>query len=50
MKIIILNKKEKEILINLLKKVISEPNCPYELTSILEKIDINTYEYIFNKL
>ena len=47
MKIVILNKKEKEVLTSLLIHCIKESNCSYELTTILEKIDPNAYEYAF---
>ena len=47
MKIIFLNKKEKEVLLKLLAQLVIKPKCPYELTTILEKLDWRMYEYAF---
>ena len=47
MKIICLNKKEKEVLLKLLAQLVIKPKCPYELTTILEKLDWRMYEYAF---
>jgi flagellar assembly factor FliW len=47
MKVIFLNKKEKETLIKLLAPLIITPGCSYELTTILEKLDWKTYELVF---
>lgn len=49
MKILILNKEEKEILTSLLIKKIKTPGCPYELMSILEKLNPGAYDYVFQK-
>lgn len=50
MKIVVLNKKEQEVLTSLLTQIIIHENPPYELTTILEKINSGAYEYAFNKL
>jgi len=47
MKVIFLNSKEKEVLVKLLTQVIAKPKCPYELTTILEKLDWRMYKYVF---
>lgn len=47
MKIIFLNKKEKDVLLKVLAQLVIKPNCPYELTTILEKLDWRMYEYTF---
>ena len=50
MKIIVLNKKEQEVLTSLLIKTIVSETPPYELTTLLEKINSGAYEYAFNKI
>ena len=51
MKILLLNKKEKEILIQLVKQKIHYlGDCHYELTTILEKLSPNDYEYLFKTM
>ena len=51
MKFFLLNKKEKEILIKLIKQTIrSSYNCPYELTTILEKLSPSDYEHLFKTM
>ena len=47
MKIIFLNKKEKEVLLKVLAQLVTKPKCPYELTTILEKLDWRMYKYVF---
>lgn len=47
MKVIFLNKKEKDILLKVLAQLVIKPKCPYELTTILEKLDWRMYEYVF---
>ena len=47
MKIILLNQKEKEVLLKLLTQVVVKPKCPYELTTILEKLNWRMYECVF---
>ena len=47
MKIIFLNKKEEDALLKLLVKVVTKPKCPYELTTILEKLNWRMYKYVF---
>ena len=47
MKILVINKDEKRQLIHLLKQEIRKSGCPYELTTILEKLSPGDYEYIF---
>jgi len=47
MKIFILTKPEKEVLISLLTKTVQIPNCPYELTTVLEKLSSGAYERAF---
>ncbi len=47
MKILVINKDEKRQLIHLLKQEIRKPGCPYELTTILEKLSPGDYEYLF---
>lgn len=47
MKIIFLNKEEKKALIKLLVPLMTTANTPYELTTILEKLDWRAYEYSF---
>lgn len=46
MKIIFLNKKEKEVLLKVLAQLVTKPKCPYELTTILEKLDWRMYKYV----
>lgn len=48
MKIIFLHKKEKKMLAQILYELVRKPDCPYELTTILEKVDIAKYEKAFN--
>lgn len=48
MKIIFLNKEEKEALENLLMQLVAQPKCSYELTTILEKLNRKAYECAFN--
>ena len=50
MKILFLNKEERNVLIKFLKKQIKIPNCPYELLSILEKLSKNDYEKLFKTM
>ena len=47
MKVIILNKKEKDVLLKVLAQLVTKPKCPYELTTILEKLDWRMYKYVF---
>lgn len=47
MKIIFLNKKEKEALIKLLAPLVVTSKCSYELTTILEKLDWKIYGLAF---
>ena len=47
MKILFLNKKEKDILLKVLAQLVTKPKCPYELITILEKLDWRMYEYVF---
>lgn len=47
MKLLFLNKGEKEALIKLLVPLMTTANTPYELTTILEKLDWRAYEYAF---
>ena len=47
MKILFLNKKEKDILLKVLAQLVIKPKCPYELTTILEKLDWRMYECVF---
>lgn len=47
MRIIFLNKKEKDVLLKVLAQSVTKPKCPYELTTILEKLDWRMYEYVF---
>lgn len=47
MKLLFLNKKEKKALIKLLVPLMTTANTPYELTTILEKLDWRAYEYAF---
>jgi hypothetical protein len=47
MKIIFLNKNEETALIRLLTPLMTTANTPYELTTILEKLNWRTYEYAF---
>lgn len=47
MKVIFLNKKEKDILLKVLAQLVIKPKCPYELTTILEKLDWRMYECVF---
>ena len=49
MKVLILTKQEKEALISLLSKTVQIPGCSYELTTILEKLSPDAYEYTFRK-
>ena len=48
MKIIFLNKKEKKILAQVLYELVRQSGCPYELTTILEKVDTAKYEKAFD--
>lgn len=48
MKIIFLRKKEKKALAQILHELVRKPGCPYELTTILEKVDRTKYEKAFN--
>ena len=48
MKLLFLNKEEKKALIKLLVPLMTTTNTPYELTTILEKLDWRAYEYAFN--
>lgn len=50
MKILFLNKEERNILIKLLKEQIKMPGCSYELLSILEKLSANDYEKLFKTM
>ena len=50
MKVLIVNKDEKRQLIHLLKQEIRKPGCPYELTTILEKLSPRDYEYLFKTM
>lgn len=50
MKVLIVNKDEKRQLIHLLKQEIHKPGCPYELTTILEKLSPGDYEYLFKTM
>ena len=47
MKIIFLKKKEKDVLLKVLAQLVTKPKCPYELTTILEKLDWRMYKYVF---
>ena len=47
MKIIFLNKEEEKVLLKLLAQMVVKPKCPYEVTTILEKLNWRMYEYIF---
>ena len=47
MKIIFFNKEEKKALIKLLVPLMTTASTPYELTTILEKLDWRAYEYAF---
>lgn len=47
MKLILLNNKEKKALVKLLYNYIRAGDCPYELTTILEKISVSEYERAF---
>lgn len=51
MKLLLLNKKEKEILVQLIKqKMRYLGDCPYELTTILEKLSPKDYECLFKSM
>ena len=50
MKILVINKDEKRQLIHLLKQEIRKSDCPYELTTILEKLSPGDYEYLFKTM
>ena len=50
MKVLIVNKDEKRQLIHLLKQEIRKPSCPYELTTILEKLSPGDYERLFKTM
>ena len=50
MKVLIVNKDEKRQLIHLLKQEIRKPGCPYELTTILEKLSPGDYEHLFKTM
>ena len=47
MKIIFLRKQEKKVLAQALYELVRKPDCPYELTRILEKLDHSKYEKAF---
>jgi len=47
MKLLFLNKKEKKELIKLLVPLMTTAGTPYELTTILEKLDWKMYYYAF---
>lgn len=47
MKLLFLNKKEKQALIKLLVPLMTTASILYELTTILEKLDWRAYEYAF---
>jgi len=48
MKILILNKEEHKALTTLLASLVTTAKCPYELTTILEKLNWRAYEAAFN--
>ena len=48
MKIIFLHKDEKKTLTQVLYELIRQPGCPYELTTILEKLDYSKYKKAFD--
>ena len=48
MKIIFLRKKEKKMLAQILYELVRKPSCPYELTTVLEKVDTAKYEKAFD--
>lgn len=50
MKILVVNKDEERQLIHLLKQEIRKSGCPYELTTILEKLSPGDYEYLFKTI
>ena len=50
MKVFIINKDEKRQLIHLLKQEIRKPGCPYELTTILEKLSPGDYKHLFKTM
>lgn len=50
MKILFLNKEERNVLIKFLKERITIPGGPYELLSILEKLSKNDYEKLFQTM
>ena len=50
MKILIVNKDEKKQLIHLLKQEICKSGCPYELTTLLEKLSPGDYKYLFSTM
>lgn len=51
MKILMLNKQEKQTLIKFLKQEIRYGrDCPYELLTILEKLSPGDYEYLFSTM
>ena len=47
MKIMMLNKEEQKALAALLAPLVTTAGCPYELTTILEKLDWRMYECVF---
>lgn len=47
MKIIVLNRDEENVLLKLLTQVVTKPKYPYELTTILEKLDWRMYKCVF---
>lgn len=47
MKVVILNKEEQKALTTLLASLVTTAGCPYELTTILEKLDWRMYHAAF---
>lgn len=50
MKILVINEDEKQQLIHLLKQEIRKSGCPYELTTILEKLSSGDYKHLFTTM
>ena len=50
MKILVVNEDEKRQLIHLLKQEIRKSGCPYELTTILEKLSPSDYKHLFTTM
>ena len=50
MKILVVNKDEERQLIHLLKQEICKSGCPYELTTILEKLSPGNYKHLFTTM